>query len=139
MQTPAHATPSSMTLFRSCLLLSLWLAGCAAGGAETPMSTASGPLAPHARVIEAARADAAARSGSPASQLKVVTLESVTWPDGSLGCPQPGMAYTQALVPGYRVRLQVGDEVWDYHASERGGIVRCPAARSQEPGPGLRN
>ena len=101
-------------------------------------TTPGAPSPPHERVAEVARSDAARRSGLPVSQLKVVTLESVTWPDGSLGCPRPGMAYTQALVPGYRVRLQVGTEVWDYHASERGAIVLCPPDRSQEPGPSSR-
>ena len=102
-------------------------------------TTPSTPGTPHARVVEAARADAARRSGLPAAQLQVVTLESVTWRDGSLGCPRPDMAYTQALVPGYRVRLQVGSEVWDYHASERGAVALCPAGRSQEPGPSGRD
>jgi hypothetical protein len=62
----------------------------------------------------------------------------VTWSDGSLGCPKPGMLYTQALVPGYRVKLKVGSEVWDYHASERGGVVLCPPGLAREPGPSSR-
>jgi hypothetical protein len=96
-------------------------------------------MSPHERVVNAARADALRRSGLPPAQLRVVTLESVTWPDGSLGCPQPGMQYTQALVAGYRIGLQVGAEVWDYHASERGGVVLCPPGRSQPPAAGGRN
>jgi anti-sigma factor RsiW len=132
-----------MTHVRSCVLLALSLVGCAATGSETPMTSV--PRTPttqrpaHERVVDAARADAARRSGLPAAQLAVVALESVTWADGSLGCPRPDMAYTQALVPGYRVRLQVGTEVWDYHASERGGVVLCPPGRSKEPGPSRRN
>ncbi|HSI52576.1 MAG TPA: hypothetical protein VK981_01320 [Ramlibacter sp.] len=85
--------------------------------------------------VAAARADAAQRSGLPAAQLAVVSAESVTWPDVSLGCPKPDMMYTQALVPGFRVRLKVGKEVWDYRAGERGGLVLCPPGRAQEPLP----
>jgi len=33
-------------------------------------------------------------------QLVIVRAESVVWNDGSLGCPEPGMEYAQALVNG---------------------------------------
>jgi hypothetical protein len=36
----------------------------------------------------------------------VVQAEAVTWPDGALGCPEPGIVYTQALVPGYWVVVE---------------------------------
>ncbi len=87
------------------------------------------------RIVQAARDDAAKRSGLAPAQLQLVSAESVTWADGSLGCPRPGMLYTQALVPGYRVKLKVGNEVLDYHAAERGGLVLCPPGQSQEPAP----
>lgn len=111
------------------------LAGCGTTPAQPTMQPAAHP-SPHESLVEAARADAARRSGLPAREMKVVALESVTWRDGSLGCPRPGMGYTQALVPGYRIRLQVGREVWDYHASERGGIALCPPGQAQDPVPG---
>lgn len=117
------------------LALDVSLAGCGATPTQPTMQPAMHP-SPHESLIEAARSDAARRSGLPAREMKVVSLESVTWSDGSLGCPRPGMSYTQALVPGYRIRLQVGREVWDYHASERGGILLCPPGRSQDPVPG---
>jgi hypothetical protein len=87
-------------------------------------------------VVRAARADAARRTGVAAESLVVVSAESVTWSDGSLGCPQPGMMYTQALVPGYRVRLRGPDGEMDYHASARGALVLCPAGRAVDPLPG---
>ncbi len=90
------------------------------------------------RIVQAARADAAQRSGLPAAQLPLVAAESVTWADGSLGCPVPGRLYTQALVPGYRVTLRVGGQAWTYHAGERAGLVLCPPERAREPAPGSR-
>ena len=91
-------------------------------------------------LVQAARADAAKRSGLAPMQLQLVLAEVVTWPNGSLGCPRPCMLYTDALVPGYRVKLKVGNQLWDYHASERGGgPVLCPPGQSQEPGPGGRD
>ena len=60
---------------------------------------------------------------------------AVVWRDGSLGCPQPGMMYTQALVPGYQIILRVGEQTFDYHASERGYFVLCEGGLAQEPLP----
>jgi hypothetical protein len=58
---------------------------------------------------------------------------AVTWPDGSLGCPQPGVNYTMALVPGYRIRVRAGERVLDYHASQRGYFVLCPGGMAVDP------
>lgn len=69
-----------------------------------------------AAVAEPARADLAGRLGVEESAIDVVSVESVTWSDGSLGCPQPGMVYTQALVEGSRVVLSHDDRFYDYHA-----------------------
>lgn len=85
--------------------------------------------------IDAAIADAASRTGIAAASIKIVAAEAVTWPDGSLGCPQPGMAYTQALVPGYRIRLNADGRNLDYHAGERGVPAYCPGERGLEPVP----
>ena len=87
-------------------------------------------------VVKAGRADAARRTGVGAESLLLISAESVTWSDGSLGCPQPGMMYTQALVPGYRIRLRGPDGEMDYHASARGALVLCPVGRAMDPLPG---
>lgn len=42
----------------------------------------------------------------------------VTWSDGSLGCPKPGMSYTQALVPGHLLVLEVDGEQFSYHGGK---------------------
>jgi hypothetical protein len=69
----------------------------------------------------------------PASQLKVITTDEVTWTDGSLGCPAPGASYTMALVPGYRIVIQAGAQRLQYHASRGGNLIHCPPGRAQEP------
>ena len=86
-------------------------------------------------MVEAALDDAARRTKIDRTKLKVLGAESVTWSDGSLGCPEQGMAYTQALVPGYRIRIQAGAQMLDYHAGRRGKPTLCPAGRSIEPMP----
>lgn len=89
-----------------------------------------------AEMIEAMRGDAATRAGVAASATQVESALSVTWPDASLGCPQPGMLYPQVLVPGWRVRIAAGGKTYSYHAGRRGNWAWCPADRAQQPLPG---
>jgi hypothetical protein len=90
-------------------------------------------------LLAALREDAARRSGASPTDLRIVSVEAVTWADGALGCPQPGRMYTQALVPGHRVRIAAPGAVEApmlYHISTRGNAwLYCPAERAQEPLP----
>lgn len=63
--------------------------------------------------LEAIRADLRSRDVDP-SALTVISADRATWNDGSWGCPQPGMGYTQALVEGYRVVVEVDGATFDY-------------------------
>jgi hypothetical protein len=86
-------------------------------------------------MIQLALDDAARRSQRDAATLKVTSAEPVTWPDGSIGCPQPGRQYTQALVPGFRIRIDAGARILEYHASQRGQPFYCPPDRITGPTP----
>jgi hypothetical protein len=79
------------------------------------------------RMTREALADAASRTGLSADALRVEHAEAVTWPDGALGCARPGVVYTQALVPGYRVVIRAGDERLSYHANRKGYWTYCPS------------
>ena len=65
----------------------------------------------------------------------VTKAEAVTWPDGSLGCPEPGMFYTQALVDGYWIVVEAGGQALDYRVSGGGNFRICdtpqPASRTK--------
>lgn len=86
--------------------------------------------------IDAALTDAARRTGLERTELEILSADAVTWSDGSLGCPQPGMMYTQALVPGFRIRIRAGAETLDYHAGRGGAPTFCPAGRVVPPAAG---
>jgi len=58
----------------------------------------------------------------------LVVAEAVTWPDGSLGCPEPGMFYTQMVVPGYRLIFGIDGKQFDYRMSARGDGRLCTGA-----------
>lgn len=64
-----------------------------------------------------AAADAAERTGVAEEDVEVVSFEMVTWPDGALGCPEPGESYTMALVEGYRLVVEAGGEELTYHGA----------------------
>jgi hypothetical protein len=72
--------------------------------------------------VEQAKADLAKRLSVDAGEVTVVSAAEVTWRDGSLGCPQKGMYYTQALIPGFRTILKVAGTEYHYHS----GSGRAP-------------
>ena len=122
------------SLSRCAVLPALWLAATtalpdASTQEKRSVTTAEGLRAKVDRSLQ----DAAQRTQLDAAQLSVALAEAVTWPDGSLGCPQPGRAYTQALVRGYRIQIVAGDRTLEYHASLRGTPFLCPVERIQPP------
>jgi hypothetical protein len=110
------------------LLLAAAAGACASSGAG------GSPGGPGDGLVQPILADARQRSGDGSA--RVVSAEAVTWSDGSLGCPQPDRMYTQALVPGWRIRVAAAGQELDYHASTRGAWVLCPPGRSKPPVPG---
>jgi len=90
--------------------------------------------------------DLSARVGANVDDIELVSLLEVTWRDGSLGCPEAGVAYTQALVPGQQLILQVEGQEYYYHSGKNGIFKYCgdpvpplesmPINPNQPPPPG---
>lgn len=76
-------------------------------------------------ILEAIIADLAGTREADPAAIEVLRAESVTWNDGSLGCPEPGRVYMQVLVPGYRVILVHDGQQFDYRATDQGHFVLC--------------
>ena len=72
-----------------------------------------------------ARTALAAWLGIPEESVQVILVESVEWPDASLGCPQPGQAYTQVVTPGFRFTLQVAGRPYLVHTDLSHLAVVC--------------
>ncbi|MFU8895072.1 MAG: hypothetical protein ACNA8J_01665 [Gammaproteobacteria bacterium] len=105
------------------------LLGCAprAGRADVTL--------PPDHLLAPVLADASERGGIAAEQLVVVSSSPRTWRDGSLGCPEPGQHYTQALVPGWWLVLKAGDRELDYRMTERAGaFIVCETGRARDEG-----
>lgn len=90
----------------------------------------SQPMLPQ---VSQAIADLAERLGVAPAEIEVVSVEAVVWPDGSLGCPQPGMLYPQVLQDGMRIRLGVAGVIYQYHSGERRAPFLC--TNPGEPAP----
>lgn len=90
-------------------------------GTTMPSEGTPGSDSPAARE---AVADLAGRLDVSEADVRVVSVEEVTWRDGSLGCAQEGMMYTQALVDGSRIVLEVEGETYEYHQGQ-GRVFWC--------------
>jgi hypothetical protein len=95
------------------------------GGGSGPRGTAD---------ERAAVVDLAARQGVETTAITVVSTDEVTWRDGSMGCPEPGMNYTQALVPGIRVVLELDGVRYEYHSGGGRSMFLCE--KPQQPADG---
>ena len=86
-------------------------------------------------LLDAVIEDLLGRLDASREAIAVEKAQYVIWRDGSLGCPQPDMMYTMALVPGYQIVLRVGEGTFDYHAGDSGYFVLCEGGLAQEPLP----
>jgi hypothetical protein len=84
-------------------------------------------------ILEPILADAAARAKVGRDKLVIVRAEAVVWNDGSLGCPEPGMEYAQALVNGYWVVINAAGQTYDFRVGPGGSFRLCPAGRGRPP------
>ncbi len=145
--------PRPLTAVRVALFATLWVvAGCttASSGSPTgqvdtatPSTGAGGSLVPAsiqpspeltvgpsnvalpASIVDPVVADIARLAGVSVDQVVVQSAESVTFPDAGLGCPVPGMAYTQVQVDGYRIVAVAGGTTYDYRGTGPGTFRLC--------------
>ncbi len=69
-----------------------------------------------------AKKDLAARLAIPSGDINVLESGEATWPDTSLGMPEPGQAYAQMLTEGFRVVLEAAGTAYEYHFGD--GVVK---------------
>src|SRR5262249_9309142 len=98
--------------------------------AATPPDSGATPVVPpeSAAVVDAALADAASHLNVSRDTVRVSRVEPRTWPDASLGCPQPGQLYSQVVTPGYLVIIVAGSRQLEYHTDERSWVTLCSEA-----------
>jgi hypothetical protein len=119
--------------------LILLLAGCSAPDVESSDAAAgpapAEPAAPSqfTEPEQRAREAVAARLQIAVDFIEVVSSHAFNFPDSSLGCPQPGMAYVQSITPGYRVLVTANSEQFDVRVSGGRSLI-CDQAALRSPG-----
>jgi len=98
--------------------------GSAEPGASGAPPTTNGSSLP-ASITDPIVADAATQLGVEPSAVTIVEAKAETFSDGSLGCPEPGMMYTQAIVDGYQVVVEANGTQLDYRGSAPGKFRIC--------------
>ena len=124
-----HPRPHRHRTVAVALGLTVVLVAC--GGATEEPPAGPPPTAPAGAVeatvvaldtltveVETALADAAVRFAIPEQEIAVAGALRVVWSDGSLGCPEDGVMYTQALVDGYLLTLEVAGDRVTYHGAD---------------------
>ena len=85
-----------------------------------------GTTLPFGKQMLQAQRDLAERLHVPAREIRVSGSEPATWPDASLGCPEPGVQYAQVVTEGRILKLRHGKREYTYHADAERAIP-CPA------------
>jgi hypothetical protein len=114
-----------------------WEQGSVSNDSGSVVDGAFGDLKPRERTVAA---QAARRAGAHlADRLKVnpseITLQRVipgTWPDTSLGCPEPDCLYAQVLTAGYVVILVHGKDTYEYRTDGKQSLV-CVGLKDGNP------
>jgi hypothetical protein len=76
-------------------------------------------------VVEMAKEDLARRLALSGWEISVSSVQAVEWPDASLGCPQPGMAYAQVITPGFLIVLEAAGQTYEYHSDASHFVILC--------------
>lgn len=136
-----RAIDPRLRAFAAVVVLTSIVLGCTTGGAAVspapsfgqgagPSASAAEPSASPAvtgpaDVIQPVIADAATRAAVAATDVTVVEANARTWTTGALGCPSPGVMYTQQVVSGWQVIVEAGGHRYDYRASGPGHFKLC--------------
>jgi hypothetical protein len=89
-----------------------------------PISTANATQLP-LDSVDAVRDHLATSESVAHSEVELQLQQEVTWPNGAIGCPEPGMSYTQALVDGSRLVFTVRGTEYEFHSAQGGHYFYC--------------
>jgi hypothetical protein len=84
------------------------------------------PVAPEmTSLLEAVARDLNAQTDVPIDEIRLISVESVVWPNGGLGCPAEGMAYAEVQVEGSLLTLEAAGQTYTYHTAGAQEFVLC--------------
>jgi hypothetical protein len=56
-------------------------------------------------------------------KILVDTIRAVDWPNSSIGCPKPGVAYLDVITPGHKITLRVDKQIHVVHEAKGSAFV----------------
>jgi hypothetical protein len=92
---------------------------------ETSTLPAITPPPAAQEVVSLSIEDLSRRLNLNPDQISVVEVLPVVWRDASLGCPKPGIDYIRVEMPGYRIVVEAGGQVYKYHTDEDRRVILC--------------
>lgn len=118
--------------------LSISLAACQGAGQQPAMDVSVQEDGTNTAMtldqqIVFARQELADRLGVSLDSITISGARNVNWSSGALGCPKPGMSYTEALVPGVLIFLDSGGKTYGYHARKENKPFYCPTKQAAIP------
>ena len=87
-------------------------------GLTPPTTSASAAPQPAQGLAAMAGGFLADKLGVSAADLTLVSSQRTEWPDASLGCPQPNIAYAQAITPGYTLTFNHKGAAYEVHSNQ---------------------
>ena len=64
--------------------------------------------------------------GVDISELRVVSLQRMTFPDSCLGAGQPNQSCLAEPTPGFQLVFEAGGQTFEFRASETGQLILVP-------------
>lgn len=87
------------------------------------------------KFVQLAKEDLAQRLAIAVDEIELIEAKAVVWPDSSMGCPQPGMAYLQVPEDGALIVLQAQGNKYEYHNGGSRGLFLCELRFKNETPP----
>ena len=91
---------------------------------EPPLPPGAAPLVARARLTLQGR-----MSLADPWDVRLVSVEAVTWPDPGLDCPDPELRPSGDPTDGFLIVLEAADRTFEYHTDTRYSIVLCSEGR----------
>ena len=85
-------------------------------------------------MIEAVILHLSGQTNREVDEINFVSADSVTWPNGGLGCPAEGLNYIDVMVEGSRITLEAGGQIYIFHTDGGRNFVLCEAGRPVSSG-----
>ena len=83
-------------------------------------------------LILRAKTSLAAKINTSVDRITLSEVNAVQWTDSSLGCPRPGVTYTEVITPGYQIQLEAEGKVFIFHTDNRDRVILCDARPPDE-------